>query len=68
MRNLFALLALIGAAGIVFGVLTVLRGGSGQAGPLGFTFEGYGGPGTLIGGLMLLAASLYLRKAWQGRD
>ena len=68
MRNLFALLALIGAAGIVLGVLTLLRGAPGPAGPLGFTFENYGGPGSVIGGLMLLVASLYLRKAWQDRD
>jgi hypothetical protein len=68
MRNLFALLALIGAAGIVLGVLTVVRGAPGQAGPLGFTFENYGGPGSVIGGLILLVASLYLRQVWQGRD
>ena len=68
MRNLFALLALVGFAGIVLGVLTLLRGAPGQAGPLGFTFENYGGPGSLIGGLILLVTSLYLRSAWQGRD
>lgn len=68
MRNLFALLALIGLAGIVFGVLTIIRGAPGPAGPLGFTFENYGGPGTMLAGLMLLATSLYLRSAWQGRD
>ena len=68
MRNLFALLALIGFAGIVLGVMTALRGGPGLAGPLGFSFENYGGPGSVIGGLMLLVASLYLRSAWRGRD
>ncbi len=68
MRNLFVLTALIGLAGIVLGVLTALRGAPGQAGPLGFTFENYGGPGSVIGGLILLVTSLYLRKAWQGRD
>ncbi|HUR95799.1 MAG TPA: hypothetical protein VMY76_14545 [Gemmatimonadales bacterium] len=68
MRNLFALLALLGIAGIVLGVLTVLRGGPGQAGPLGFAYENYGGPGSVIAGLLLLATSLYLRSAWQGRD
>ena len=67
MRNLFALLALIGVAGIVLGVLTLLRGAPGPAGPLGFTFENYGGPGSVLGGLMLLVASLYLRKVWQDR-
>ena len=68
MRNLFALLALIGLAGIVLGALTVLRGAPGQAGPLGFTHENYGGPGSMLAGLMLLATSLYLRSVWQGRD
>jgi hypothetical protein len=68
MRNLFALLALIGVAGIVLGVLTLLHGGPGQAGPLGFAYENYGGPGSIIAGLLLLGASLYLRAAWQGRD
>ena len=68
MRNLFALLALIGFAGIVLGVMTALRGAPGAAGPLGFTFENYGGPGSVIGGLMLVVASLYLRSAWRGRD
>ena len=68
MRNLFALLALIGVAGIVFGVMTALRGAPGPAGPLAFSFENYGGPGSVIGGLMLVAASLYLRSAWRGRD
>jgi hypothetical protein len=68
MRNLFALLALIGLAGIVLGVLTLLRGGPGQAGPLGFAYENYGGPGSIVAGLLLLGTSLYLRAAWQERD
>jgi hypothetical protein len=68
MRNLFALLALIGLTGIVLGVLTLLHGGPGQAGPLGFAYENYGGPGSIVAGLFLLGTSLYLRAAWQGRD
>jgi hypothetical protein len=68
MRNLFALLALIGVAGIVFGVLTILHAGHGQAGRLGFTYENYGGPGSMLAGFILLAVSIYLRSAWQGRD
>jgi hypothetical protein len=55
-------------AGIVFGVLDLLRSAPGQAGPLPFTHESYGGPGVIIGGLLLLGTSLYLRAAWQGRD
>jgi hypothetical protein len=67
MRNLFALLALIGLAGIALGVLTLLRAGPGQAGPLTFGFENYGGPGSIIAGLVLLATSIYLRATWQDR-
>jgi hypothetical protein len=68
MRNLFALLAVIGVAGIALGALTLVRGGPGQAGPLGFAYENYGGPGSIIGGLLLLGTSLYLRSAWARRD
>lgn len=68
MRNLFALLALIGVAGVGLGVLTLLRGAPGQAGPVGFTHENYGGPGSVIAGLLLLATSVYLRAIWRGRD
>jgi len=68
MRNLFALLAVIGLAGIVLGVLAIVRGTPGASGPLPFTFENSGGPGSIIAGILLLAASLYLRRAWQGRD
>jgi hypothetical protein len=68
MRNLFALLAVIGLAGIVLGVLAIVHGAPGAYGPLPFTFESYGGPGSIIAGILLLATSLYLRRAWQGRD
>ena len=68
MRNLFALLAVCGLAGIVFGVLDILRSATGPAGQLPFTHETYGGPGPIVGGLILLGTSLYLRSAWQGRD
>jgi hypothetical protein len=68
MRNLFALLAVCGLAGIVFGVLDLLRAARGQDGQLPFSYENYGGPGAIIGGLLLIGTSLYLRAAWQGRD
>lgn len=67
MRNLFALLSLIGVAGIVLGTRTLLHAGPGQAGPLAFSHENYGGPGSILAGLALLAVSLYLRSAWHGR-
>lgn len=64
MRALFALLALIGIAGIAIGVLTIIRGMSGPGGQP-FSYESYGGPGPLIAGVVVLAASLYLRSIWK---
>ena len=43
-------IALLGVAGIVFGVLTIIRGTSGPDG-VPFSFENYGGPGPIIAGL-----------------
>jgi hypothetical protein len=68
MRHLFALLALIGLAGIAFGVLAILHSAPGQTGQLPFSHENYGGPGSIIAGLLMTATSLYLRASWQGRD
>jgi hypothetical protein len=67
MRALFALLALLGVAGIVFGVLTILRGMSGPGGAP-FEFESNGGPGPIIAGLIVLATSLYLLSIWKPKD
>jgi len=61
MRVLFALLALSGLGGIAFGVLTIISGR--QAG-VPFSYENYGGPGAIIGGLLLLAVNLYLLLTW----
>jgi formate hydrogenlyase subunit 3/multisubunit Na+/H+ antiporter MnhD subunit len=66
MRNLFVLLALLGLAGIVLGVLAMMHGAAGPHG-IPFRFENYGGPGSIIAGLIMLAASLYLRSAWPDR-
>ena len=67
MRALFALLALLGVAGIAFGVLTIIRGTGGPGG-MEFRFENYGGPGPIIAGLIVLAASLYLLSIWKPRE
>lgn len=61
MRPLFGLLALLGLAGIVFGVLTMV---SGTQDGVPFSYENYGGPGSVIGGVLLLAVSLYLFFTW----
>ena len=61
MRALFALLALLGVAGIAFGVLTIISGA--HAG-VPFRYEDYGGPGSMIGGVLLAAVSLYMLLTW----
>ena len=66
MRHLLLLLALLGAAGIVLGALAMFRGAAGPHG-VPFSYENYGGPGSIIAGLMLIAGSLYLRSVWQER-
>ena len=66
MRNLFLLLTLLGLAGIVLGVLTIVDGTGGMHG-IPFQFESYGGPGSILAGLIMVVASLYLRSAWPDR-
>ncbi len=60
MRALFGLLALVGLGGIGFGIVIMIRGSQGEP----FSFENYGGPGPIIGGLLLTAISLYLFLNW----
>jgi hypothetical protein len=60
MRALFGLLALLGLAGIVFGVVIMIQGAQSEP----FSFENYGGPGPIIAGLLLTAVSLYLFLNW----
>ena len=67
MRNLFGLLGLFGVAGIVFGILVMVRGSHGAAG-IPFAYENYGGPGPVLAGVILLLGSLYLRSIWQSRE
>lgn len=67
MRALFALLALVGIAGILFGVLTIIRGMQGPHG-VPFSYENYGGPGPIIAGVIVLAVSLYLRSIWASKE
>jgi hypothetical protein len=66
MRHLFVLLALLGVVGIILGVLDILRGAGGVHG-IPFQFENYGGPGSIIAGLLMVGVSLYLRSAWPDR-
>ena len=66
MRLVFLLLAFLGAVGIALGILDVIGGAAGPHGTP-FSFENYGGPGSVIAGLMLIAGALYLRSIWQER-
>ncbi len=66
MRQVFLLLAFLGVVGIALGALNLLRGAAGPHG-VPFSFENYGGPGSIIAGLMLIAGGLYLRSVWQER-
>lgn len=66
MRNLFLLLALLGLIGVAFGVLDVVRGASGPHG-VPFSYENYGGPGSMLAGLLMVAVALYLRSIWRER-
>ena len=67
MRPFFAFVGLLGLAGIVMGVLIIVRHASGPTG-VPFSFENYGGPGPLIAGVIMLAVSLYLLFTWPARD
>ena len=67
MRLLFGLVALMGVAGIVIGVLTIL-GGVKNPHPVPFQFENYGGPGPIIAGVIVLATSVYLLLSWKPKN
>ena len=67
MRPLFALMALLGLAGIALGVLTILRTSAGPGG-VPFNFENYGGPGPIIAGVLVVATSLYLLRTWPSKE
>ena len=59
MRVLAMVLVLIGLVGVVFGVLHMIHGAQ-AAGGIPFRFENYGGPGSILGGLILMFGGLYL--------
>lgn len=62
--RLFAwLLVLIGVIGVAFGILTMVGGMTGPN-AIPFSFEDYGGPGPLIGGMFLIVAGLFFQRDW----
>ncbi len=58
MRLLSLVLVALGITGIVFGVLTLMHGAQGLNGTP-FSYENYGGPGSIIAGAMMIAGGLY---------
>lgn len=64
MRHLFLLFTFLGILGIVLGVLNAINGAAGTHG-VPFRYENYGGPGSVIAGVVLVAVSLYLRFTWR---
>jgi hypothetical protein len=65
--RLFAwLLVLIGVIGVVWGVLIMIGGMTGTH-ALPFEFESAGGPGPIMGGVLLIAAGLVFQKDWAKR-
>jgi hypothetical protein len=63
MRLLPWLLVLIGVIGVVWGILIIIGGMTGVH-ALPFEFEDAGGPGPLMGGLLLIAIGLAFQKDW----
>lgn len=59
MRKVAALLIALGLGGLVLGSVTIVRVAR-APGTAPFTFESYGGPGPIVGALLLLLGGLYL--------
>jgi hypothetical protein len=67
MRIVFALIALLGIAGMGLGVYNIIAHTSGPHG-IPFSYENYGGPGPMLAGLMLVLGALYLLSIWPRRS
>lgn len=67
MRKIALLLIVLGLAGLVLGVVDVLRIALAPAAPP-FSIENYGGPGPIFGGLLLLLGGLYLFSSARRED
>ncbi len=66
MRTFASILALLGAIGLVLGIVIMVRTAA-APGIAPFNHEGYGGPGPIIGALFLLIAGVYLRATARQR-
>lgn len=67
MRKVAILLIVLGFTGLVVDLLVVIRVAR-DPGTLPFTFENYGGPGPIVGALVLLLIGLYLFSSARRED
>jgi hypothetical protein len=67
MRKLAVLLVCLGLAGLALGIATVIEVAR-QPGSAPFSFENYGGPGPIVGALLLLFGGLYLFSSARRED
>jgi len=67
MRKVAILLIVLGFTGLVVDLLAVLRVAR-DPGALPFGFENYGGPGPIVGALVLLFVGLYLFSSARRED
>lgn len=67
MRKIALLLIVLGLAGLVVGVVDVLRAAL-APGAAPFSIENYGGPGPILGALLLLFGGLYLFSSARRED
>jgi hypothetical protein len=67
MRKIALLLIVLGLAGLVLGVVDVLRAAL-APGAAPFSIENYGGPGPILGALLLFFGGLYLFSSARRED
>ena len=67
MRKLAALLIALGFGGLVLGSVAIVRVAR-TPGAAPFILENYGGPGPILGALMLLLGGLYLFSSARRQD
>jgi hypothetical protein len=67
MTKLASALLLLGAAGVMLGILAIVHTATDPSYPP-FGFENHGGPGPVLGSLILLAGGLYLLSTGPRED
>ena len=67
MRKLAILLISLGLAGLALGIATIIKMAR-MPGTVPFSVENYGGPGPIVGALLLLLGGLYLFSSARRED